>query len=40
MENKERIKRKTEIGKFENDGVEMIDINSYFKAIKVAWIKQ
>ena len=39
-ENKERIKRKTLIGKFEDGGVEMIDINSYFIAIKVTWIKR
>ena len=39
-ENKERIKRKTLIGKFEDGGVEMIDINSYFMAIKVTWIKR
>ena len=39
-ENKERIKRKTLIGKFEDGGVEMIDINSYFLAIKVTWIKR
>ena len=39
-ENKERIKRNTLIGKFEDGGVEMIDINSHFKAIKVTWIKR
>ena len=39
-ENKEIIKRKTLIGKFEDGGVEMIDINSYFMAIKVTWIKR
>ena len=39
-ENKKRIKRKTLIGKFEDGGIEMIDINSYFKAIKVTWIKR
>ena len=39
-ENKERIKRKTLIGKFEDGGIEMIDINSYFIAIKVTWIKR
>ena len=34
-ENKERIKRKTLIGKFEDGAVEIIHINSYFMAIKV-----
>ena len=37
-ENRERIKRKALIGKFEDGGVEMIYINSYFKAS--FWIKR
>ena len=40
LSNKERIKRKTLIGKFEDSGIDMIDINSYFIAIKVTWIKR
>ena len=36
----ERIKRKTLIGKFEDGGVEMIEVNSYFMTRKVTWIKR
>ena len=39
-ENRERIKRKALIGKFKDGGVEMIDINGYYKVIKVSWIKR
>ena len=35
---KDRIKRKTMIGKIEDGGIEIVDILSKFCALKAAWI--
>ena len=37
---KERIKRNTLIGKIEWGGIEMLDIQSHFIAIKTVWVKR
>ena len=39
-DNKERIKRKTLIGKIENGGAGMTDIESHFNALKASWVNR
>ena len=34
----DKVKRKTMIGKFENGGLNMLDIESYFKSLKASWV--
>ena len=36
----DKIKRLTLIGDYEKGGLNMVDINSYFKSLKVSWVKR
>ena len=36
----DKIKRLTLIGDYEKGGLNMVDINSYFKSLKVSWFKR
>jgi hypothetical protein len=36
----DKVKRLTLIGDYEKGGLNMVDINTYFKSLKVSWIKR